>query len=168
MTASIGEAEILGRFAVAVKALLADKGYQYANPGEQAVTGKLSNLMEPNFSEWSVCPEWNRKNQEEKMLHYGLEGEVAKLRSIRPDIIVHRIGQDDNVLVVEAKRVENRNDAGDKAKLRAMTDPGGGYSYQVGVHLVIDMKQAAIAACEVFVAGAPHANLTAALRGMLP
>jgi hypothetical protein len=164
---SIGEMEILDRFAGAVRALLADKGYQYANPGEQAVTGKLSSLMEPRFSEWSVCPEWNRKNQEEKMLHYGMEGEVAKLRSIRPDIIVHRIGTTDNVLVVEAKRVENRKDAADKAKLRAMTDAAGGYSYQVGVHLVIDMKGASIAACEVFVAGASHPGLTATLREML-
>lgn len=168
MTTSIGEGEILERFADAVKELLADEGYRYANPGEQAVTGRLSSLMESHFPEWSVCPEWNRKNQEEKMLHYGLEGEVAKLRSIRPDIIVHRIGNTDNVLVVEAKRIENRKDAADKAKLRAMTDPVGGYSYQVGVHLVIDMKQGAIAACEVFVAGASDAALTSGLREMLP
>jgi len=168
MMMSIGEIEILDRLADAVKALLADKGYQYANPGEQAVTGKLSNLMEHRFPEWDVCPEWNRKNHEVKMLHFGLENEVAKLRAIRPDIIVHRIGEDDNVLVVEAKRVENRNDAVDKAKLRAMTDAAGGYAYKVGVHLVVDMKQAAITDCEVFVGGSADANLTSALRKLLP
>lgn len=168
MTHAISESEILERFAGAVRELLADQGYKYANPGEQAVTGKLASLMEGRFPEWSVCPEWNRKNQEEKMLHYGLEGEVAKLRAIRPDIIVHRIGTTDNVLVVEAKRVENRKDAADKAKLRAMTDAEGGYSYQVGVHLVIDMKEAAIAACEVYAGGAAHAGLTASLRELLP
>ncbi|HVZ16618.1 MAG TPA: hypothetical protein VG897_05855 [Terriglobales bacterium] len=111
MTASIGETEILDRFGGAARALLADKGYRYANPGEQAVTAKLSYLMESRFPEWSVCHEWNRKSQEEKMLHFGLEGEVAKLLSIRPDIIVHRIGDTDNILVVEAKRIENRKDA---------------------------------------------------------
>lgn len=168
MTHAIGESEILERFAGAVRELLADQGYQYANPGEQAVTAKLASLMEARFPEWSVCPEWNRKNQEEKMLHYGLEGEVAKLRSIRPDIIVHHIGQPDNILVVEAKRIENRKDAADKAKLRAMTDSTSGYSYRVGVHLIINMKQAAIDNCEVFVAGATNADLSAALREMLP
>ncbi|HVZ16617.1 MAG TPA: hypothetical protein VG897_05850 [Terriglobales bacterium] len=49
-----------------------------------------------------------------------------------------------------------------------MTDATSGYSYRVGVHLVIDMKQGAIEDCEVFIAGAPNANLTAVLREMLP
>jgi hypothetical protein len=108
------------------------------------------------------------KTSRTKKLHYGLDGEVTKLRAIRPDIIVHRIGADENTLVVETKRIENRKDAIDKAKLRAMTSPEGGYAYLVGVHLVIDMTRGAIETCEVFVADQTDSDLAAALRGMLP
>ncbi len=119
--------EILNRFADAVMELLADEGFRYANPGEQAVTGRLSHLMVPRFPDWYVCAEWDRKAHEHKMLHFGFANQVAKLRAIRPDIIVHQIRNDNqNILVVEAKRIENRDDARDKAKLRAMTIAEGG------------------------------------------
>jgi hypothetical protein len=164
----ISATETLNRLADAIKELLSDQGLRYANPGEQAVTGRLSHLMGARFPEWDVCAEWDRKGQEQKMLHYGLKNEVAKLRAIRPDIIVHSIGTDDNILVLEAKRIENRKDAADKAKLRAMTSPEGGYTYKVGVHLVIDMPNGKIDACEVFVGGDDDRHLTNALRALLP
>lgn len=160
--------DTLARFAEAVNELLGNAGFRYANPGEQAVTGELSRLMSPRFADWSVCAEWNRKQQEQKMLHYGLDGEVAKLRAIRPDIIVHTIGAKDNILVVEAKRVENRDVAQDVAKLRAMTNPEGAYFYEVGVRLTLDLATASIPDCEVFVAGESERDLTDFLRNLLP
>lgn len=75
------------------------------------------------------------------MLAYGFKDEVEALRAIRPDIIVHQIGSPENLLVVEAKRVENRNDAQDKAKLAAMTHDAKGYRYLVGVRIVTDMPR---------------------------
>ena len=160
--------ETLDLLSQAVIALLKDEGLVYANPGEQALTAELSNLMRPYFGAWSVSAEWDRKQQEQKMLSYGWLNEVAKLRAIRPDIIVHRIGAPENILVVEAKRIENRNDAQDKAKLAAMTGPDGGYSYEVGVRLVFDLPNSCIPDCEVFIAGQSNAELTQLLRNSLP
>lgn len=160
--------DTLTSFASALLELLSDEAFRYANPGEQAVTNKLCRCMVPLFPDWNVCAEWDRKEQEQKMLYYGWNDKVEKLRRIRPDIIVHNIGIAENLLVVEAKRAENRNDARDKAKLVAMTNGDGGYSYEVGVRIVLNLRNATIPDCEVFTGGESNPDLTAFLRDQLP
>lgn len=159
--------DTLSKFAAAMQDLLTDEALRYANPGEQAITTQLCQSMAPLFPEWNVNAEWNRSETEDKMLAYGFDDQVEVLRSIRPDIIVHRIGLPENLLVVEAKRVENRLDARDRAKLVAMTNAAKGYGYLIGIRVVIDMKNGSVADHEVFANGSRSAELTEFLEGQL-
>lgn len=159
--------DTLSKFAAAMQDLLTDEAFRYANPGEQAVTTQLCQLMVPLFAEWNVNAEWNRREAEAKMLAYGFDDQVEALRLIRPDIIVHRIGLPENLLVVEAKRVENRLDAQDRAKLIAMTNAAKGYGYLIGIRVVIDMQNGSVADLEVFTNGSRSAELTEFLEGQL-
>lgn len=160
--------DTLTRFAKAVLALLDREDLVYGNPGEPAITARLATIMEPLFPEWVVSPEWDRREQEEKTLAYGDKEGALRLRKIRPDIIVHQFGQMENLLVVEAKRHINRNYDDDIGKLRGLTDPGGLYHYQVGVHLIINIQEQVIASCDVYINGGVDGDLTDWLRDLLP
>lgn len=160
--------DTLTRFAKAVLELLDRADLVYADPGEQAITATLAALMGPHFPGWTVSPEWDRREQEEKKLAYGDVKGAARLRKIRPDIIVHHVGKAKNLLVVEAKRHINRDYEDDIGKLRGMTDLSGLYHYEVGVHLILNIQKQAVVGCEVYINGAVDSELTASLRDQLP
>jgi hypothetical protein len=61
---------------------------------ERTVTGRLADHLRPHFPEWHVDCEYNREGHEIKRVN----GNV-----VVPDIIVHRRGTQDNLLVIEAK-----------------------------------------------------------------
>ena len=58
-------------FSKAVLELLDRKDLVYANPGEQTITASLASIMGPHFPDWTVSPEWDRREKEEKKLAYG-------------------------------------------------------------------------------------------------
>lgn len=145
-----------------------DHARRAVNPGEANITARLTFLMIPRFLGWNVDAEYDRDHVLEKMLYYGFDKEVERLRRIRPDIIVHTINTSDNILVVEAKRKENPDRAKDVAKLRGMTAPDGKYAYLVGVRLVTDLVAGNVPECEVFVDGETDEGLTSVLARLLP
>lgn len=145
--------DAIDRFAAAVADLLANSDLAYAVPGEMAVVAELFVRMRQNFPGWTVSNEYDRREQERKRLAYDDANGVLRDAPIRPDLIVHKVGLKENLLVVEVKLHTNQNHARDIWKLRGMTDHEGPYAYAIGVHLVIDIGARRVAGCQCFVDG---------------
>lgn len=161
--------EALDMFAATVLDLLEEEGLAYANPAERAIVGRLAVLLEGRFFGWDISVEWNRREDMIKRLHYGLTDEdLERAGAIIPDLLIHRIGKAENLLVVEIKKVTNKDYAGDIWKLEGMTIKDGAYAYAAGLHLILDMPGRSVVCCDVYIDGAIDENLTSRLRGMLP
>jgi hypothetical protein len=159
----------LAAFAAGVRALLADEDYAYANPSERAWVARLAVLLEGNFPDWSISTEWDRREDLVKRLRYQFPIEALEREAmIVPDLIIHRIGKRENLLVVEVKRIANRDYDKDIWKLRGMTAQAGDYGYAAGLHLVVNLPRARVERCDVYVDGERDAGLTAWLREQLP
>ena len=147
----------------AVRDLLQDEQVRYGAPGEENVVSELFWRVRPRFPGYRVSSEYNRREGQVKRLNYpDANGVVAEEPPrIRPDLIVHRIGdQEDNLLVVEAKLITNDDFEKDVWKLRGMTDQAGDYRYATGVHLVLDVPQGRVAGCDVYIDGAADPEAT--------
>lgn len=128
-------------FAAAVRALLADKELAYADPAERALVGRIRDLLHGQYEGWSIDLEWNRREDVIKRLRYGLsDDELIGKDAIVPDLIVHRVGMRENLLVVEVKKATNKDFEGDIWKLKGMTEQAGPYGYEIGLHLVVDVR----------------------------
>lgn len=166
--------DILAHFSTAVRELLADDDIAKANPYEISLTTELMALMIPHFPDWRVNAEWSRREAVEKKIAWNDEQGHEQLKTIRPDIIVHHMHTQENLLVVEAKRLgASQHPANDILKLNMMTlrrssNEDYHYGYEFGIHLIIDAPNRRIASCDVYVDGQVDGDLTAALRGMLP
>ena len=142
----------LGVFATAVRELLRDKELAYADPSERAIVARLGALLRGKYQGWSIDLEWSRREDLIKRLRYRLsDEELIGKDAIVPDLIVHRVGKKENLLVVEIKKVTNRDFDGDIWKLKGMTELTGDYAYSVGLHLVIDVKAGSAPRCDVYV-----------------
>jgi len=148
-------------FASAVLALLSDTELAYADPSERAIVTRLGNLLHGNYPEWAIDLEWSRRENVIKRLRYGLSDEepIGK-GAIVPDLIVHRVGKRENLLVVEVKKVTNTDYEGDIWKLKGMTEQAGPYGYLVGLHLVVDVKAGTVPRCDVYVDAELNEDLT--------
>ena len=148
-------------FATAVLALLRDEELAYADPSERAIVARLGNLLQGKYPDWSIDLEWSRRENVIKRLRYGLsDEELIGKDAIVPDLIVHRVGKRENLLVVEVKKVTNTDYEGDIWKLKGMTEQAGAYGYLVGLHLVVDVKAGAAPQCDVYVNAELNENLT--------
>jgi hypothetical protein len=169
----VDETSILEAFAWAVIDLLKDDDLVRANPAELSVTTELAMKMVKYFPDHRVSPEWTRREEAEKRIAWDDDEGRRKIKEVQPDIIVHiPHRQDENLLVIEAKRVSNRKFANDVLKLTRMTldhsvDPDFYYGYRVGVHLVIDLPHRDIPRCDVYRSGAIDDDLTAYIRELL-
>jgi hypothetical protein len=142
----------LSTFAAAVRALLQDKDLAYADPSERALVARIRDLLHGQYEGWSIDLEWNRREDVIKRLRYELsEDELISKDAIVPDLIVHRVGKKENLLVVEVKKSSNKNFDDDIWKLKGMTEQAGPYGYSVGLHLVIDVKAGVAPRCDVYV-----------------
>ncbi len=152
----------------AIRALLEDKELAYADPAERAIVHRLAVLLEGSFPGWSIGVEWNRREDVVKRLRYdATEDELIREGAIVPDLIVHRVGKRENLLVVEVKKASNKDFNGDIWKLEGMTDQAGDYGYVAGLHLVVDMRTGRSPKCDVYVGAALHEGLTAWMRDQL-
>ena len=77
-------------------------------------------------------------------LEYNKNGAFVKStpnypNGIRPDIILHKIGDNqENKIVVEFKGWWNKQDERDIKKLKELTDPTGEYKYLLGVWVMLN------------------------------
>ena len=155
-------------FAAAALELLSDEELAYADPSEQAIVARLGNLLQGKYPGWSIDLEWSRRENVIKRLRYGLsDEELTGKGAIVPDLIVHRVGKRENLLVVEVKKATNSNYEGDIWKLKGLTEQAGLYGYLVGLHLIVDVKAGVALQCDVYVDAARSENLTVWMRERL-
>jgi len=91
--------------------------------GEQSATSKLTQYVQNEFTDWDVDAEYNRNGKYVKKLNGA---------SVRPDIIVHHRGTDDNLIVIEAKKAGYRGEDNDEEKLKAYkSELGYKFAYKI-------------------------------------
>lgn len=153
--------DALQRLADAIVDLFLNEHLRYADPGERAVVAELYLRVRERFPEYQVNNEYDRSERAVKDLIYPNAAGLLHEADIIPDLIVHRVGtQDQNLLVVEAKRHTNRDFAKDIWKLRGMTDQAGCYAYAAGVHLVLNIPDGRVVRANVYINGAIDAETT--------
>ncbi len=112
---------------------------KYAN--ERSITHKLAEHLQREFPYWHVDCEYNRRGSDVKRLPSSLLNgktptDATEARTVYPDIIVHRRGTRQNLLVIEVKKRSHALEE-DEAKIKAFcTDPNGEYRY--GLLLTLD------------------------------
>ena len=77
---------------------------------ERNLTFRLSMYLQQVFNDWNVDCEYNRNHQDIKQI------KQIDNRNIRPDIIIHHRGTDDNLVIIEAKKSNNDENDIDKLK----------------------------------------------------
>ena len=103
---------------------------------ERSMTHKLAECLQNEFgNNWDVDCEYNRKSYDPKRLSLTPEpilSDDENATTVYPDIIVHRRLTQDNLLVIEAKKVElgTDNTEHDREKLRAFLSQLG-YKFAV-------------------------------------
>jgi hypothetical protein len=96
---------------------------------ERTITGHLADHLRPQFAGWHIDCEYNWDDHEIKKAN-GL--------IVVPDIIVHHRGTPENLLVIEVKKSNTReDDEQDIQKLRAYRDSDLRYQYALFLKVVI-------------------------------
>ncbi len=126
LEAGAPEADIGHKVALAVELLLQrDAALLIRDVNERAITGRLADYLRPHFPGWDVDCEYNRDDHVVKRI----DG-----RAVVPDIIVHRRGLRENLLAIEVKKSNTREDDDeDIQKLNAFRDSH--LHYQCGLFL---------------------------------
>jgi adenosine/AMP kinase len=103
---------------------------------ERSLTHKLAECLQKEFADYDVDCEYNRKGFDTKRLNLtpvSILSDDDTGTTVYPDIIVHkRLLQDNNLLVIEAKKVEweEDNTEYDRKKLKAFLSQLG-YKFAV-------------------------------------
>lgn len=96
---------------------------------ERTITGSLARHLGPHFQDWDVDCEYNRDGHQVKR---------ANGRIVVPDIIVHRRGTPENLLVVEVKKSTSvASDDEDLVKLQDFKRLGLAYRNALFVKLSV-------------------------------
>lgn len=121
----------------ALGALLArDAEILRTDVNERTISHRVAGYLEPYFSGWNVDCEYNRNHDDPKRLEIprrNVPNDDTQARTVFPDIIVHKRGTDENLLVIEMKKTTSQEtDDFDLHKLRAFRDQLG-YKFAVFV-----------------------------------
>lgn len=103
---------------------------------EQAISSRLARKFESISKGWDVDCEYNRDKCSIKTLRYALSenGDIEE-RNVIPDVIVHRRRTAKNLLAIEVKKANNKeNRFKDAAKLKAFREQLG-YKYTLFIDL---------------------------------
>ena len=113
---------------------------------ERSITHRLALYLQEEFSEWHVDCEYNRNGDDTKRLHIpkNLDKYVVSSRTddtkgstVFPDIIVHRRGTSENLLVIEVKKTTSQiADDFDLLKLREYKNQLR-YKYAIFIKFVV-------------------------------
>lgn len=119
-----------------------DRGMIERSAAERAITGRLARYLEDRLGGYDVTVEYDRHGVEPKEVELPDGSGVLTLARVMPDIIVHRLGNDDdNLLVVEAKKTTNTTpDRSDILKLEAIK---ARMSYRFAVFLRLPVGEGA-------------------------
>lgn len=108
---------------------------------ERSITHHLAFYLQKHFAGWNVDVEYNRNMGDIKRLCLQLPHTTAddtNAVTVYPDIIVHRRGTGENLMVVEVKKAGCGDHTFDHRKLEAFTRPEPyGLGYRWGAHIVL-------------------------------
>ena len=114
----------------ALQELLDRDAYLFVtDANERAITGAFARYLIPKFPNWNVDTEYNRDRHRTKKSN----GEI-----VVPDVIVHRRGTTDNLLVIEVKKSTTQKlDEEDLAKLEGFKSSHLQYRYALFLKLIV-------------------------------
>lgn len=105
---------------------------------ERSISHRLATYLEPYFSGWNVDCEYNRNHDNPKRLNIqrrNIESDDTQATTVFPDIIIHRRGTDENLVVIEMKKTTSQEqDDYDLGKLNAFKDQLG---YQFAIFIKV-------------------------------
>jgi hypothetical protein len=132
-----------------ISALLERDAYLFrVDVNERTIAHRLGLHMEANFIGWDVDCEYNRDGHDPKEMIWGSGDDHEHGSRVFPDVIVHRRGTHENLLVVELKKSSNPvADYQDIRKLQAYCTELG-YSHALFVRLAVGTNTAGIARAE--------------------
>lgn len=117
--------------------LRADEGILRVDINERTISHRLAIYLEPHFPGWNVDCEYNRNHDDPKRLKIerrNVRSDDTQATTVFPDIIVHRRGTDDNLLVIEMKKTTSQEaDSYDLSKLCA-------FKQQLDYHFAVFIK----------------------------
>jgi len=112
---------------------------------ERSLSHKLAIYLQAHFEEWDIDCEYNRNHDVSKILVINSRNssfDDIYARTVFPDIIVHKRGTDENMLVIEMKKTtSSESDEFDMEKLRAFKRQ---LKYQYAVFVKIQIRPEAI------------------------
>ena len=129
---------------------------------ERSLTHKLAEYMQLFFETWNVDCEYNRLRDQVKVLPKPARTQTDDIEgmTIFPDIIVHKRKTDDNLLVVEVKKLGNNRHETDHYKLSELTRSDGYFSYDLGLHIILDPKNGRVSGATAFHLGRQSIDFT--------
>lgn len=123
-----------------------------ADVNERSISHRLAIYIESNLREkhpgWDVDCEYNRDGLQPKATDLPttpVDNGDTEARTVYPDIIVHRRGTKDNLLVIELKKSSNKDkeaEAFDRQKIESYCRPPLSYRYALFLKLRTDGSQA--------------------------
>jgi len=103
--------------------LQADSEILIMDVNERSISHRLAIYLEPHFTGWNVDCEYNRNHDDPKRLEIqrrNIESDDTEATTVYPDIIVHKRGTNENLVVIEMKKTTSREeDTYDLGKLDA-------------------------------------------------
>jgi len=126
-----------------------DRNLLNIDANERSINSKLAAYLQREFPGWNVDCEYNRLGSDVKRLPADLgqrrkhfSGEDQKAGRVYPDIIIHKRGSRENLVVIEVKKGEGdeRSLKRDLDKLRDFTDDtdDAAYKYTLGLLLILN------------------------------
>lgn len=116
------------------------------NVNERSITYKFANYLQKRFKDYDVDCEYNRVNNgsfiTKKSINYGnntVSIDDKDATTVFPDIIVHKRNKKKNLLIIEAKKSNNRNLELDHKKLEIFTD-NNQFNYSFGLNVIFQVK----------------------------
>ena len=154
--------EVLGKFQSAFAKFRSEDSYLLEHDVyEKSMTHKLAEYLQQLFPDWNVDCEYNRNGHEPKIVELEKEtpDEEGTLVSTYPNIIVHERGSNDhNILVIEAKKSNDRRKNGERFDRRKLQAYASHIHYFVGIFLLINIEADSETPCkyDIFYDGQWH------------
>ena len=101
---------------------------------ERSLTHKFAEHLQKAFNDWDVDCEYNRDEINIKKLPFNSEK-----KPVFPDIIIHKRCEDNNLLVIEAKK-SNTNNNSIKYDLYKLNKYLSNFNYMYGLFICFDSK----------------------------
>lgn len=115
--------EVKQRVLAAYNELLSrDSDLLTVDANERSITHKLAEYLQRRFSDWNVDCEYNRARGLPKRIESGRRDASIRdtdARTAFPDIIIHKRGTEENLVVIEAKKSTTVSGSDDRVKLHA-------------------------------------------------